>query len=535
MPRVVDEPGAVLERRVVAENEDGCAEWQRVRCDDGETDRWRPWFNSFVAAKPSYEPVWLPLPGSQWLFLECPVFEVLYMGTRGPGKTLSLVMDFAKDVGKGFGAAWRGILFRREYKDLDDVVKKIEDWFPKMFNRDGKEHFRFLKSKSEYMALWDTGEALLLRHLESEEDYRNYHGHEYPWLGFEELTQWEDDKAYLKMQSCCRSSKPGLPCRVRSTTNPYGPGHNWVKKRWRLPGMKFQVIKEANGMQRTAIHGSMRENFLLLHATPNYAAQIEQSTKNPAEAKAWLEGDWDVTSGGMVDDLWRADVHIIPTFGIGLVPRGWTLTRAYDHGQSHPFAVGWWLESNGEPIVWHDRRAGTVRYLGGVRGDVILWYEWYGTSGEENTGIRLPTAKIAQGILDREHDEGIHGYVMPGPADTEIFNKLSDRNGRCPADDFTDRNIDWERADKAPGSRKRGWEMLRTLLMGAVPNADGYREKPGLFVCARCRHWIDLVPPMPRDVADMDDVPAKYEDHLADMTRYRLNWGGPSGMFRRSF
>jgi hypothetical protein len=531
----LDKPGAILERRVVAEGVEGKAEWHRVRFEDGITDRWRPWFTSYVPNKPSYEPVFLPLPGSQWLFLECPIFECLFEGTRGPGKTISLIQDFVKDVGKGYGSAWRGILFRREYKDLDDVVKKIKDVLPKMFNQDGKEHVRFLQSKSEYMAIWDSGEALLLRHLETESDYDNYHGHEYPWLGFEELTQWEDNAAYLKMQSCCRSSKPGLPCRVRATTNPYGPGHNWVKKRFHLPEMRGQVVHDPNGMKRVAIHGTMYENFLLLHATPMYAAQIMQSTKNPAEAKAWLEGDWNVTSGGMIDDLWRAEIHIVPNFRIGLIPRGWTITRAYDHGQSHPFACGWWLESNGEPVIMNDRLTGSQHVLGPVRGDLILWMEWYGTSGEPNTGIRLMTSKIAQGIIDRERDEGIAGYVAAGPADTEIFNKLSDRNSRSPADDFSDKGIEWERADKSPGSRKRGWEILRTKLQGSLPSADGYREQPGIFVCARCRHWIDLVPPMPRDINDMDDVPEKYEDHSADMTRYRLSRGGPSGMFRRSF
>ena len=31
-------------------------------------------------------PAWAPLPGSQTAFLNCPVFEVLYTGSRGPGK-----------------------------------------------------------------------------------------------------------------------------------------------------------------------------------------------------------------------------------------------------------------------------------------------------------------------------------------------------------------------------------------------------------------------------------------------------------------
>ena len=37
---------------------------------------------------------WAPQPGSQTLFVTSPVFETLYEGTRGPGKTNALLMDF---------------------------------------------------------------------------------------------------------------------------------------------------------------------------------------------------------------------------------------------------------------------------------------------------------------------------------------------------------------------------------------------------------------------------------------------------------
>src|SRR3546814_8598020 len=66
--------------------------------------------------------------------------------------------------------------------------------------------------------------------------------------------------------------------------------------------------------------------------------------------------------------------------------------------------------------------------------------------------------------------------------------------------------------------------MLRTKLSSAIPNPDGTREKPGFFVCVNCFWWLELCPPMPRDEKDMDEVPDSYEDHCADMTRYRLNW-----------
>ncbi len=143
------------------------------------------------------------------------------------------------------------------------------------------------------------------------------------------------------------------------------------------------------------------------------------------------------------------------------------------------------------------------------------------------------------GIFDREVEWGLSHpsgktRVSAGPADSEIFNLQSDRNGRSPADDMEDEGVFWERADKSSGSRKRGWEMLRTKLSNAIPDPDGYREEPGFFVCENCFWWLEPCPPMPRDDQDMDEVPATYEDHMADMTRYRLNWELP-GMSQRDF
>ncbi len=334
------------------------------------------------------------------------------------------------------------------------------------------------------------------------------------------------------MQSCCRPPRPGVPCRIRSTTNPYGPGHNWVKRRYKLPKMRGKVVRTPGARDRVAIHGTLSENFILLHGAPDYLLQLKEAARNPAEREAWLYGSWDVTSGGMIDDLWDASVHVLDEISVDLIPSGWSITRAYDHGQSAPFACGWFLESNGEPIDLNGR------LVGNIRGDVILWQEWYGTTGQVNQGVRKAASKIGAGIRDREEEWHLRGEgwnrIVPGPADTEIFNKSSDRDGRSPADDMEDEGVYWERADKSSGSRKRGWEMLRTGLENAISDRDGFREKPGFFVCVNCAWWISLCPPMPRDDKDQDEVPDTYEDHAADMTRYRLNWSIP-GMWRKGF
>jgi hypothetical protein len=512
----------ILEERVVAQDDTGAKmAWYLETTEDGK-DHWVP--KAFFTDGTEHTPVWLPLPGSQYLFLECPIYEALYEGTRGPGKTLTLIMDFCKDVGKGYGKLWRGVLFRRTFGDLDDVVNKIDEWLYKIY-----PGFKFLKSKAEYAAVWPTGEQLLLRHMKDETDYQEYHGHEYPWIGWEELTAWETDKAYNLMMSCNRAvGHGGIPCRIRATTNPYGPGHNWVKRRFQLPQMRGKVVRKAGEMPRVAIHGNLSENFLLLHDHAQYPLLIRQAAMNPAQEQAWLEGRWDVTAGGMIDDIWTPKLHILPVIPLNRIPKGWKFTRAYDHGSARPFSVGWFLESNGEPMEINGR------LIGNVKGDIILWDEWYGTNGEDNTGVYLAARKIGEGIRDREIDMGLRSddgfaiqYVTPGPADSELFNRQADRDGKSSADDMEDEGVMWERADKSAGSIRRGWDRMRTMLVNAIPEPDGLREHAGFFVCENCYWWIETVPPTPRDPDDPDVHPKNYEDHASDMTRYRLSWEPP--------
>ncbi|MGQ7149000.1 terminase, partial [Escherichia sp. SS-MK2] len=54
-------------------------------------------------------------------------------------------------------------------------------------------------------------------------------------------------------------------------------------------------------LTRVAIHGSFKENPYL---DPQYIATL-MAIKDPNRRKAWVEGSWDVTSGGRFDHLWN--------------------------------------------------------------------------------------------------------------------------------------------------------------------------------------------------------------------------------------
>jgi hypothetical protein len=458
---------------------------------------------------------WAAQRGSQVAALSCPVFEVLIEGNRGPGKTDTLLMCFAQHCGKGYGAEWRGIIFRRTYKELKDLISKSLKWIPKIWPK-----ARY--NASEHVWTWPDGEQMLLSYFRVPKDYDTYHGHAYPFIGWEELTRWPDDKCYKPMFSCCRSSDPRVPKMIRSTTNPYGVGHNWVKARFRLPigGTRGPVIRDSVDRdgepepERVVIHCDLAENKILLAAQPNYLQSIKAAARNQAEYDAWVHGSWDIVAGGMFDDVWEPKIHIVPNFPPRMIPNGWYVDRSYDHGQSAPFSVGWWAESNGEPLHYNGYTYGRVR------GDMIRFAEWYGWNGTENEGLNMLARDIARGIKEREADMGIAGRVFAGPADNNIFDP--DPSGtQSTASEMEAEGVSWTRCDKSPGSRKQGWEQMRKMMKSAK---EYPREHPAVYITERCAQFKRTVPVLPRSDLDLDDVAKEAEDHIGDETRYRLRY-----------
>jgi hypothetical protein len=446
---------------------------------------------------------WAPMPGSQTLFITSPVFETLYEGTRGPGKTNALLMDFCQHVGQGHGAAWRGILFRQSYPALADVVAKSEEWIPKAFP--GAAF-----NKSSYTWHFPQGEELLLRYIDTPKDYWSYHGHEYPWMGWDELTNWPDAKCYDIMRSCCRSSKPGIPRKYRATANPHGPGHHWVKARFIDAAPRGVVVQDKRGNQRVTLHGHWSENRFLLANDPEYVNRLLEATEDdPDQQAAWVDGSWDVAAGTFYGAVWSRTLHAIPPFDI---PPHWRMDRSFDWGSSKPFSVGWWAESDGTRVKLRD---GTHRTF--ARGTLIRVGEWYGcVEGKPNTGLQLDGAAIARGILERQKARWPGRLIHPGPADASIYDV---QDGHCIADSFKKAGVTWVPANKGPGSRKNGWELLRERLGNAKRHPV---ERAGLFVFDTCRDFIRTVPMLPRSEKNPDDIDTSAEDHIADETRYRV-------------
>lgn len=484
--------------------------------------------------------IWEPIPGSsQELALDTRCHHTLYHGARGPGKTITQLMRFRRNVGIGYGAYWRGIILDREFKNLADLVAQSKRFFDKF--GDGA---KFLSSASEYKWTWPTGEELLLRHAKKPADYDQFHGHEYPFIGWNELTKQPTAFLYDKMMSTNRSSfvpekhtpkdkkgnyltwngkpLPEIPLEVFSTSNPNGPGHNWVKRRFidaaesgvivrkEIPVFNPRTQQEDVVVKtQVSIFGSYRENIYL---APEYVAELE-SIDDPNLRRAWLYGDWDVVSGGAFDDVWNRAVHIKTRF---YVPRTWRIDRSFDWGSTHPFSVGWFAEANGEEATLPNGDAFCPS-----PGSLIQIAEWYGTKEiGTNVGLKMSASDIADGIKEREIDLMRNGWIQsqpwPGPADNQISN-VNDSAVDTTEKTMAGRGIRWTKSNKAPGTNAIGLQLIRDRFQNSTKG-----ELPGLYFMDNCRASISIIPTLPRDEDKPDEVDDSAETHCFDMLKYRV-------------
>lgn len=494
-----------------------------------------------VSRKALETAVWRPLGDAQILFMTAEFIpELLGEGERGGGKTITLVMCFCQYVGRGFGMSWRGVIFRKSYKALSDIIKQSKQWIPQFYPA-----AVFTANNNTWT--FPDGEQLIFSQFKTPDDYWDWHGQELPFIGWEELTSWHNDECYTAMMTCNRSSAPGVPKIIRSTTNPYGPGRIWVKERWQLPDMRRKIVKttDDHGYEnplRMAVHFKYQDNTALNINDPAYLSKIRAGAgSNEAMRKAWLEGDWDVDVGGMFDDLFARNIHVVKPF---LLPalngrgHGWKLDRAFDWGYSKPYSIGIYATSDGTP--YRDSQGNLVP---SVNGDVYRVAELYGWNGKPNQGCKQDANEIAEALRNMEIQYGIHGLVKPGPADINIFAR--DR-GPAMVHEFNKRKVGFTQATKDPGSRVRGWQLIRTRLQNSVPpykstgetgtdgkpvpilDDDGHkiympREEPGLFFFeGRNTHLMRTMLGAPRDEDNPDDIDSDYEDHSIDELRYRI-------------
>lgn len=458
----------------------------------------------------------LALHPKQSQVFQSPARQILFGGSAGPGKSHLL-----RVAAIAWAYAIPGLqvyLFRRTFPDLYKNHMEGPTSFPLLLAPWIAEGFVKI-NYAQHQITFAHNAKIHLAHMQYEHDTDKIQGAEIHCALLDELTHFTKAQ-YSFIRSRVRMAGLDIPPalqgrfpRILAASNPGGPGHAWVRALFvdSAPhGQIWDAPMDEGGLTTQFIPALLRDNPTLLRDDPSYADRL-RGLSSPELVRAMLEGDWNAMVGGMLDDVFDASIHVLEPFE---VPRSWKIRRAFDWGSSRPYAVLWVAHADGEAQPVEGRT-----YPKGTRFIVL---EHYGWNGKPNEGIRATHSEIARQVKAIEEDSPLRGRVRAGPADSSIFDVV---NGTSIAQEMARHGVSWTPAQKGPGSRRQGAQLLRQLLKSSKKYP---LESAGFFVFNTCRQWLRTVPVVPRDPKNADDVDTDSEDHMYDCTRYELSMPPPA-------
>lgn len=232
--------------------------------------------------KKDYEVYWEPHKGKQTFALKQKVFELLYGGARGGGKTDAGIAWMMRPIDEPL---YRGLVIRKNSEDLADWIDRATRTFATAGGVCSGKPAKFT---------FPSGAVIRTGHLNDANAYNKYQGHEYQRILIEELTLIPRYEDYEKLRASCRSTVPGLEARLFATTNPGEAGHLWVKEYFidiATPMTKY--VDPVSGRTRMFVPATVEDNPTLMEADPDYVRSLD-AIKDESLRQAWRWGSWDV-------------------------------------------------------------------------------------------------------------------------------------------------------------------------------------------------------------------------------------------------
>ena len=231
---------------------------------------------------------WIPHEptGKQADFLTRSHREVLYGGAAGGGKSDGMLQAAAMFADcPGYSA----LILRRTYPQLSQpggLIPRSHEW--------GWSALGASWRSQDNQWTFPSGAVIKFGHLQNENDKYNYQSGEYDFIGFEELTQFSETQYRYLFSRLRRAEGSPIPTRMRSTSNPGGVGHEWVRAR-------FIDYDRAEHPDRLFISAGLADNPHVDRA--DYEASLMHLD---AVTRAQLmDGDWTVReSGGLFRREW---------------------------------------------------------------------------------------------------------------------------------------------------------------------------------------------------------------------------------------
>ena len=409
-------------------------------------------------------------------FINSEAFETLFGGAAGGGKSYGQLVDallYALKYPKS-----KQIIFRRTFPDLEKSLIRVSlEFYPRQ---------AATYNTSKHVWYFKNGSIIDFGYIDTEKDVYQYQSAEYDVIRFDELTHFTE-YMYTYMISRCRGAN-SYPKHIKSSTNPGGVGHIWVKERFIDIGAPNQIheITLENGKKSTVIFipSLVQDNMFLLDNDPDYIDRLELLPEK--EKQALLYGDWDIFDGQFFTEFDRK-IHVCTPFEI---PSDWRIYRTRDYGLD--MCATYWIAM--------DYKMNCYVYKELYESDLIV-------------------SEAARKINEMTNEKIQIDYAPP-----DLWNRNKD-TGKSTADIFAENR---QYLTKADNNRISGWLAVHEWLK--IYKDEQGQPNSKLKIFSNCVNLIRTLPAVQHDEKNPNDVAVEPHEltHAPDALRYFCTmWQSP--------
>ena len=375
----------------------------------------------------------LTVTKKQKLFIDSTESEVLFGGAAGGGKSYGQTVDALIFALKYPGS--KQLILRRTFAELDkSIIRCALALYPRSI---------FSFNSSTHTGKFKNGSALDFGYCATENDVYQYQSAEYDCIRFDELTHFTEAQ-YIYLISRVRGAN-SYPKQIKSSTNPGGIGHAWVKSRFVDSGKSGEAFLGSDGMKRIFIPSLLEDNSFLMRGDPEYKKRLLALPER--EKKALLYGDWNIFEGQYFNEF-NKNIHVCRPFEI---PRDWRKFRTIDYGLDRLVCL--WIAISPEKTAYVYR---------------------------EYCESNLPIGESAKAILERTPpSEDIYATLAP----PDLFSRTQE-TGRTKAGIFSEYGVNFT---KTSNDRETGWLSIKELL-------SVHGGEPRLKIFSFCEELIRCLP-----------------------------------------
>lgn len=410
----------------------------------------------------------------QQKFINSEAFETLFGGAAGGGKSYGQLVDallYALEYKKS-----KQIIFRSTFADLEKSLIRVSLEIYPLSIAD--------YNSSKHTWKFSNGSIIDFGYIQYEKDVYQYQSAEYDVIRFDELTHFTEFM-YTYMISRCRGANP-YPKRIKSSTNPGGVGHTWVKERFIDIGEPNTVhackLETGQEVTRIFIPSLVTDNKFMLDYDPDYIKRLDALPEK--ERKALKYGDWDIYDGMFFPEFKRR-IHVIEPFQI---PETWNRYIAMDYGLDMFAVLFIAVDTKGKAYVYNEIH---------------------------KSNLIVSEARQTLKSIMRQYK---YKFIYAPP---DLWNRNRD-TGKSTAELFLEGSI---HLTKASNNRIAGWlnvkEWLKVKKVRHEQTGELY-EDSDLKIFSNCINLIKYLPQLQHDEKEPNDVATEPHEptHITDALRY---------------